>query len=664
MTAREFLSLLDGVKKHDGYWMARCPGHDDHKASLSVSEGDDGAVLLKCHAGCTADAIVAAKGLTMADLFAERANGKGRVIEATYDYRDQDGKLLFQAVRYVGKEFSQRRPDGNGGWIWNLEGVRRVLYRLPELLAADPSATVFLVEGEKDVDRLRAGGLVATCSPMGAGKWRREYAETLAGRNVVIIPDNDQPGRGHAQAEEQSLRGVAASVKMLTLSGLPDKGDVSDWLDAGHTVEELRDLADVAATAGVEDPTAQADDDDTPPYSGFYESLQELHDKQTEPADYVLVGVRRRQVTLFLSVTNVGKSTILLNHCLAAAAARQWKPLLPDAPARPLKVLYFDGESTDDELKQDTATMLKAIGGKTDALINFIPIVEPAIKGESLDLSNREHFAFVKALITREQPDIVVVDTVGSLFTLFNENDNAEVKRKVIRPLKALAKAGNCAVVGVHHIGKRGENTADEEEAYLGRGASAFGTDTRAVFTLKREKALGVGYVRLTLGKSKGVQFEPVNLKLDFAGRTFDLCASAPQPQTPYAQVIGVFNGQPLKTAAVKKLLPDLSGRVVDRALSEALKTGDLFKTTYGAYERPAEPQKPDFANFATPIGVGEVGEVHLTVDAQEDSFRQEGDTENWVGEVLDGDLWDSEPDDEDRIRADEDRILKAIGDE
>jgi putative DNA primase/helicase len=513
MTIREFLSRFDKSDKKAGYWMVRCPAHDDHKPSLSVSEGDGGAILLKCHARCTPEAVVAAMRLTMADLFAERVNGAGRAIEATYDYRDEDGKLLFQAVRYVGREFSQRRPDGGDGWIWKLKGVRRVLYRLPELMAADPTTPVFLVEGEKDVDRLRAGGLVATCSPMGAGpgKWRKEYAEALAGLHVVIIPDNDDPGREHAKAEEQSLRGVAASVKTLTLSGLPEKGDVSDWLNAGHTVEELRKLADDGAVAGVEDLTAQADDD-MPPYSGFYESLQELHDTQTEPADYVLTGVRRRQVTLFLSVTNVGKSTILLNHCLAAAAARAWMPLLPNAPARPLKVLYFDGESTDDELKQDTLTMLKTIGGKNDALINFIPIVEPAIKGESLDLSNKEHFAFVKALIARERPDIIAIDTVGSLFTLFNENDNAEVKRKVIRPLKALAKAGNCAVIGVHHIGKRGENTTDEEEAYLGRGASAFGTDTRAVFTLKREKALGDGYVRLTLGKGKGVKFDPVNL--------------------------------------------------------------------------------------------------------------------------------------------------------
>jgi len=386
--------------------------------------------------------------------------------------------------------------------------------------------------------------------------------------------------------------------------------------------------------------------DEPPPYSGFYESLKHLHDAQTEPADYVLTGVRRRQVTLFLSVTNVGKSTILLNHCLAAAAAKQWKPLLPDAPARLLKVIYFDGESTDDELKQDTLTMLKTIGGKDSALINFVPIVEPAIKGESLDLSSKPHFEFVKAFVAREQPDILVVDTVGALFTLFNENDNAEVKRKVIRPLKSLAKAGNCAVIGVHHIGKRGENTTDEEEAYLGRGASAFGTDTRAVFTLKREKALGVGYVRLTLGKAKGVQFDPVNLRLDFDRRTFELLHESPKVETPYQKVVNVFNGKPLGLTDLEALLPDLSKSTIKRALTSALGTGDLSKAGRGKYQKPSKAQK-----------------VHPYRREPFEPFSEPAETVEDSGDLLDGDenrdepfepgdLWDSEPDEDARIRA------------
>ena len=434
--------------------------------------------------------------------------------------------------------------------------------------------------------------------------------------------------------------------------GCHEPDSVCDW-------RKLRDkLRELAEAAPEWEPGADAEgstekpgdaDEDTPAYSGFYESLKELHDKQTEPADYVMTGVRRRQVTLFLSVTNVGKSTTLLNHTLAAAAARMWRPLLPDAPARPLKVIYMDGESTDDELKQDTLTMLQEIGGKTDALINFIPIVEASIKGESLDLSNKEHFAFVKAFIAREKPDIVVIDTVGSLFTLFNENDNAEVKRKVIRPLKALAAAGNCGVVASHHIGKRGENTADEEEAYLGRGASAFGSDTRAVFTLKREKSLGDGYVRLTLGKAKGVKFDPVNLKLDFEKRTFTILAEAPKVETPYQKVVGVFDGQPLTTKEIKSLILNLSSRTIEEALKAAVKAGDLLQPRRGVYQKSGK--KSDSADSAFPMGNAESAESTQPIEGEEDRL----DFEDWDGNSDCGndaaDFWGSGANEDANIR-------------
>ncbi|MGH9754511.1 MAG: AAA family ATPase, partial [Blastocatellia bacterium] len=315
---------------------------------------------------------------------------------------------------------------------------------------------------------------------------------------------------------------------------------------------------------------------------GFYTSLRELHDKETVPADDLMIGVRRRQVTLFASVTNIGKTTVMLNHALAAAGGQSWLPLLPTAPERPLKIIFVDAESTDDELKKDTRKMLCSIGNKEVALDNFIPVVDATIEGESLNLSDKKHLEHIKRLLKYHKPDIAIFDTISALFTLYSENDNAEVVRKVLRPLKELAVAGNCAIWASHHIGKAGESD-EAEEAYRSRGASSFGANVRGVINLRKEKVLGDGYVRLTLGKSKGNKFEPVTLKLDFHKRTFELCAAVPQPQTPYQQVVGVFNGQPLKTAAVKKLLPDLSGRVVERALSEALKHGDLFKTTYGA---------------------------------------------------------------------------------
>ena len=164
--------------------------------------------------------------------------------ECAYDYRDADGKLVYQVVRMIPKDFRQRRPDGGGGWIWNLQGVTRVLYRLPELLAS--SGRVFIVEGEKDTDSLRALGLVATTSVGGAGKWRDQYNAAFQGREVVVLPDNDADGEKHGAFVAQALTGTASSVRILRLTGLDKKGDVSDWLRDGGTVEELTALADAA----------------------------------------------------------------------------------------------------------------------------------------------------------------------------------------------------------------------------------------------------------------------------------------------------------------------------------------------------------------------------------------------------------------------------------
>jgi putative DNA primase/helicase len=168
-------------------------------------------------------------------------NGAKRII-AEYDYRDADGKLIFQAVRRVPKDFRQRRPDGKGDWIWDVKGCAVIPYRLPELLAADATQPVAIVEGEKDADRLAALGIVATCNAGGAGKWRPAHAKFLKGRHVVVLPDNDGPGRKHAEQVCQTLEGLAASIRVVELPDLPDKGDVSDWLDRGGTADELRKM--------------------------------------------------------------------------------------------------------------------------------------------------------------------------------------------------------------------------------------------------------------------------------------------------------------------------------------------------------------------------------------------------------------------------------------
>jgi len=161
-------------------------------------------------------------------------------IAIQYEYRDENGQSLFEVVRYEPKAFKMRSPNGFGNWTWNMNGVRKVLYRLPEVLAAVQSnETVYVVEGEKDADRLASLGMCATTNPGGACRWRDEYSEALAQASVVILPDNDEAGCRHAEKVARSLNGKAASIRIVELPGLPKKGDVSDWLDAGHTVEEL-----------------------------------------------------------------------------------------------------------------------------------------------------------------------------------------------------------------------------------------------------------------------------------------------------------------------------------------------------------------------------------------------------------------------------------------
>jgi putative DNA primase/helicase len=171
-----------------------------------------------------------------------KAGGKRQIV-AYYDYISADDELLFQVIRYEPKAFSQRRPDGEGRWINKMDGVERVLYRLPQVMAAVAAGLpVFVVEGEKAAEALAQIGVPATCSPGGANKWRASYSKPLTGADVVILPDNDDTGRDHAAAVAKELRGVARSVRIVALPGLLEKGDAADWIAAGGTREALEAL--------------------------------------------------------------------------------------------------------------------------------------------------------------------------------------------------------------------------------------------------------------------------------------------------------------------------------------------------------------------------------------------------------------------------------------
>lgn len=240
MTANELVGRLEGVKRSGKGWTARCPSHDDRRASLSVANGRDGRVLVHCFAGCSVADIATALGVSVRGLFADQAKTGERTPTASYVYRDEEGIPLFRVVRKTGKQFRQERYDGQEGWVPGRGNVRTVLYRLPDIVnSAEDGRDVLFVEGEKDADNLARLGFVATTSPGGADGYRDHYAELLRGRSVVVIPDNDEPGRGYAKRVCDSLSDVAHRVRVLQLEGLPEKGDVSDWLASGHSASDL-----------------------------------------------------------------------------------------------------------------------------------------------------------------------------------------------------------------------------------------------------------------------------------------------------------------------------------------------------------------------------------------------------------------------------------------
>lgn len=242
--AEAIVKLCGGGHKAKDGWMVCCPAHDDSKPSLSIGvKGEK--VVLKCFSTCTNAAIVEALGLSFADLNAQKTPGtaKARRIVKVYDYYDASGMLVHQTVRFAPKSFSQRRPDPQhpGKFLWDLKTIEPVLYHLPAVIrAVSEGKPIYLVEGEKDADLLAAEGFVATCNPMGAGKWQARYSDVLRNAHVVILADHDTPGQQHAKLVAQSLTGIAASIKVLDVfhTGTPGS-DIADWLAEGGTRAEF-----------------------------------------------------------------------------------------------------------------------------------------------------------------------------------------------------------------------------------------------------------------------------------------------------------------------------------------------------------------------------------------------------------------------------------------
>lgn len=317
------LDALEGVKAAgQDKWQALCPCHDDSTASLSITR-EGGKTLVYCHAGCPTADVVAAVGMTMADLGSR--NGSAPHIDKVYQYRNGDGSVEFEVLRMIPKDFRQRRADGTP----SVKGCKVLIYRLPEILRADPATPVFVVEGEKDCDNLAKLGIIATTNAGGAAqKWKPDHAKHLQDRHVVIIPDNDELGRKHAEQVRDALSGIARSVKVVELPGLSPKGDVSDWIKAGGTAAKLLELA-----AAVESPEAAS-------FPQF--TLDELTEKFRTLSPPVIHGVIREGETgNFIADPKVGKSWAMYALAINVATGTEWLGMFTVSQGR---VLIIDNE--------------------------------------------------------------------------------------------------------------------------------------------------------------------------------------------------------------------------------------------------------------------------------------------------------------------------------
>lgn len=371
----------------------------------------------------------------------DRTAASPRRIVATYDYRDETGSLLFQVVRYQPKDFRQRRPDPKAadGWSWSTKGLRQVPYRLADIFSLEGRGTVFIVEGEKDADALASIGLVATCNAGGARKWSDDLAPYFAGLEVVLLPDNDDAGRSHANAVAASIRGHAASVRTLELPDLPPKGDVSDWLRSGGTAEELHALVGRLEEWKPEPPTTRFG-------AITWDQLDSVAIRQDWLVeDIIFLG----DSGLIFGASGSGKSFLAVDMGLSIARG---VPFLGKAVAQG-GVLYQAGEGGKGLVKR-----LKAYR-QQHMVTSALPFV---LLPARVDLfsTDGDAEAFIEECLSWKaaMPDLRVlfIDTLSTASPGANENASEDMSR-LLAFGEAIQRRVGIAVIWVHHKNAAGD---------------------------------------------------------------------------------------------------------------------------------------------------------------------------------------------------------------
>lgn len=488
-----------GLKKQGKDHVGLCPFHDDKHPSLRVSS--DGWFCHPCGFGGSAvDFVMKADNVDFVEAIRRLAGDLGVPLEprpakpevaATYRYTDEHGAVVGVKRRWEpghggkAKSFDWRGPDEKAG---QPDGAR-TLYRLPEVVGAIQAGNpVLVVEGEKCADALANKGFVVTCNDNGAGKWTERHTALLRGAVVVVLPDNDDAGRKHAAMVIDALAPVAKAVRRLDLPGLPDKGDVVDWLKAGGTVDDLRGLvsealsraddsdwrrdvdralADVRAHATTTTAEALVARGAIP-----FQSLAELEASDLPKTRWLVSGlVTERAVAVISGEPKTAKTWVAQEIAVAVATGgRVFGEFKTGEPKPAALFLVEDGAS-------NTRARLRGIlDGHTDvnAAAKAAAAKRLSVRClDSLDLTDEVHLARFVASVRRlpEPPAVVVLDPLRDLHT--GAEDKSDDMAKVSAALRTLRNVLDAAVVFVHHAGKATETQKGRRGGQRMRGSSA-----------------------------------------------------------------------------------------------------------------------------------------------------------------------------------------------
>jgi hypothetical protein len=488
MILSELLKHLSGVRKGGNGYVARCPSHDDKHQSLSLTE-DTGRILICCHAGCQTSDILDRLKLQFRDLYDKRietpsrsslgepvvktfrdpkagftyfAGPNTKKIHTVYRYTDENGQLLYENIRYYPKDFRQRTYDVNKRPIWNLDNVRRVPYRLPELIKGAASGSdVFLCEGEKDADALRELGFVAT----NLKSWKPEFSEFIRGCHVIIVQDHDVPGIAHAEEVASIILREVASVKILDVWAkreLPDKGgpDISDYIrvcvqDEGLDADTIKER--ISLQVDRTDRWKQAVNLTKDNYFVVRSGNEWLSQAKLQPVPKMLFGEFwfEGELCILFADTNVGKSILAVQ--IGDAISHGTDVGTIPVECAPQKVVYFDFELT---TKQFESRFSERLAGSEQYINHYRfhhNFYRAEINPETSELNGFKSFEdFVNhsldTTIFSTGAKVLIVD---NLTYLKNETENARNALPLMKFLKELKTKHGLSILALAHTPKR-----------------------------------------------------------------------------------------------------------------------------------------------------------------------------------------------------------------